>query len=459
MRRKEVTLFPKVLALAILLAGLLASSFCPPVAKADSTHGSRLGLETRADGYPRRLKLLYNPYGSVNWSTYKQYKAQLHSHSSQSDGNKSPEGVIDAYNSANFKVLCITDHDGPTGVYSPGPTWPWTRWGRDPSAVGMVAIEGNELTQQGKHHITSLYGSVGSSSLTNEDAWLADIDNQDGLAYFCHPSWHVNCSLDAYRFAKSLSWYKGLLSNHPCLLGLEILSPVGSDLNGVAYNMKLWDDILMDMADSRGVWGFGSDDAHYYPSRVGFGWNVVIVNKLTDAKVRAAFESGQFYFSYRYSTGDTCPSMDSLVVDEANGTISVKANNYTSIQWICNGTVVSTGTTIRYVDNAYITKYVRVTLRNGTAWTCLQPITFTVDTATPTDPAEVPSDAADTTTPTDPTGTIPDKDVDTAPSSNPTGAPNWFFAVMVMTAGLLVSGICIVVTLRACKPRWFRGSW
>lgn len=443
MSRKQGTLLANVLALAILLTGLLTLSLCPRVAK--------------ADGSPtRRLKILYNPYGYVNWSTYGQYKAQLHCHSNQSDGNMGPEGVIDAYSASGFKILSITDHDGPTGVYSADTTWPWSLWGRDTSTAGMIAIEGNELTEAGRHHISAYYGSFRSSSSTDEDAWLSDIDSHNGLAILSHPYYHTITSVPS--LPKSLSWYKNLLMNHPSLLGLEVFNYHVSALYSSDYDINLWDAILTDIADTGRVWGSGVDDAHLCPSDVGLGWNVVIVDKLTNANVKAAFQGGQFYCSSKSDLTDSCPSVESVVVDEASGMMSVEASNYTGIQWIADGAVTGTGTSIRYVDNNAINKYVRIALRNGTAWTCLQPITFTVDTALPSEPAGADNEGADNTTTTERTGTTPDKDMDTTPAANPAGGTNWLFVAIVVTAGVLVTGMSLAVVLRASNPRWFRGN-
>ena len=43
----------------------------------------------------------------------KQYKANLHSHSTLSDGKLSPEALIRAYRERGYSVLAITDHEAP----------------------------------------------------------------------------------------------------------------------------------------------------------------------------------------------------------------------------------------------------------------------------------------------------------------------------------------------------------
>ena len=43
----------------------------------------------------------------------KQYKANLHCHSTISDGNLTPEQLKEAYKGQGYSVLCITDHEIP----------------------------------------------------------------------------------------------------------------------------------------------------------------------------------------------------------------------------------------------------------------------------------------------------------------------------------------------------------
>ncbi len=413
MRREET--IARIYILLLAFACLIAVAFCPRVVEANSEQGLRVGVEASAGGYQRRLTLIYNPYRQVDWSTCGQHKAQLHCHSTQSDdGEKSPDFVIDAYQSADFGILCITDHDQPDGEHDTKTTWPWMRWGREPSSLGMVAIQGCEVARN-DYHVVSLYGGISSSASNSDDGWLTDIDSRGGSAFLCHPNLFTDCPLQPQTSNRSLSWYEDLLANHPSLLGLEVLTAAASSDAALSYNLELWDGVLTDIADRRHVWGFGSDDAHGY-SWVGLGWNVVLVDELTDSAVRAALSSGQFYFSCRPWTNRTCPSVDSLVVDEIRGTISVRANNYTSIEWTSSGRVIGTGNCLRYVDNPNINRYVRLTLRNGDAWTCLQPIAFA---------AEI------------------------VPEVSRGGSSGWFVAVMITAACLLMGAMYIVVRPRA----------
>ena len=64
--------------------------------------------------------IYYNPYESVNWDTVKQYKANFHTHTTESDGRMSPSEVINSYSNAGYRILVITDHDSLEEPIPPG---------------------------------------------------------------------------------------------------------------------------------------------------------------------------------------------------------------------------------------------------------------------------------------------------------------------------------------------------
>jgi hypothetical protein len=63
---------------------------------------------------------IVNPYTAVNWTTTNHFKANFHTHTTQSDGKLSPEEVITAYHDAGYQILALTDHSKNT--------WSWTKW-------------------------------------------------------------------------------------------------------------------------------------------------------------------------------------------------------------------------------------------------------------------------------------------------------------------------------------------
>lgn len=49
-------------------------------------------------------------YANVDWSTYKQYKTDLHSHTTGTDGTSTKKETIEKHYDYGFDILAITDH-------------------------------------------------------------------------------------------------------------------------------------------------------------------------------------------------------------------------------------------------------------------------------------------------------------------------------------------------------------
>ncbi|MFW6309228.1 MAG: PHP domain-containing protein, partial [bacterium] len=88
-----------------------------------------------------------NPYEDVNWENFEQYKSNLHTHTTESDGDSDPAEVIDGYHQLDYSILALTDHNNVT--------WTWESFDRDPEELGMIAIQANELSDT--HHIGSFF--------------------------------------------------------------------------------------------------------------------------------------------------------------------------------------------------------------------------------------------------------------------------------------------------------------
>ena len=62
---------------------------------------------------------IINPYEDVNWLTYKQYRADLHNHTTASDGTDTLKDMLEQQYEYGFDIAAVTDH----GVVDYG----WTR--------------------------------------------------------------------------------------------------------------------------------------------------------------------------------------------------------------------------------------------------------------------------------------------------------------------------------------------
>lgn len=148
---------------------------------------------------------MLNPYATIDWPKAVPHKANLHTHTTRSDGRLSPQEVIDEYRSQGYTILSITDHNMAT--------YPWTEFSRfepsefsrnrleeyvevfedrDPHALGMVAIAGNELSDH--HHAVSLFSDFETDARDIRQAMREMEDySEEALAFLAHPfhSWSL----------------------------------------------------------------------------------------------------------------------------------------------------------------------------------------------------------------------------------------------------------------------------
>ena len=383
-----------------------------------------------AIGIDSRNAVVINPYQGVDWGKFKQYKAALHIHTIQSDGQSMVDYVVNSYRKAGYSIMAITDHDifapnyhtRPTGgrdkarlpmeAASPYPkdpkpdnypantTWQWTDYGcSSPENLGMVGIEGNELTN--RHHINSFFNDTGFSKedfdekMDNwEDFELRNIMQRKGYAVINHPM------TDIRDHKKPLKWYIDLFKRHSSdyLLGIEITNAY--DLSVMEQDLNLWDNMLARLMPQRTVLGFGTDDMHgmSYPMQA---FSSFCLAELNQTLVKDAMKQGCFFacrssrrIDYRHeatstSAGralisrdgmDTFPVVERIDVDDVKGVITILAKDYDEIRWISSpktmrnmedykskeplepGNIVATGNTLNYRKTAGIKNYVRAEL-------------------------------------------------------------------------------------------------
>ena len=294
-----------------------------------------------------------NPYTDVDWDTVEYHKAQLHAHSNYPEteghgGQDPPETVIDDYHDAGYSVLALTGHE----YNIEATTWPWTDWERDPAALGMVAIQGAELggSEDGiGHDLLSYFSEMADTSDMSVDEVLDAIGERNGLAVFPHPS----------RYHDSGEWYEPFFRHYPQLLGVEVVNaadryPTGRDV---------WDDLQTRLGNDRAVWGFANDDYHGRAAGYTFdrSRNLLLLDELTEATVRAAMIEGRFVYQYvmEGEARDDPPTIAAIHHDADRGELLVESPDADEIQWASVGDVVATGPRLSYRDTPGVGAYVR----------------------------------------------------------------------------------------------------
>jgi predicted metal-dependent phosphoesterase TrpH len=203
-------------------------------------------------------------------------KGNLHTHTTNSDGRKTPQEAVAWYAEAGYDFVALTDHH------------------RIPSAADLTAVPsitvlaGEELNfvdrETGADYHVVCLGCRDTITLpakvTAMEA-VAQATAQAELAFVAHPYWCANEIDD-------------LLRAMP-LAGVEVFNTTCEKLNGKGLSVVHWDALL-----KRGIpaFGFAVDDAHW-SSRADYGeaWVCVKAEENQAAAIIAALARGEFYAS------------------------------------------------------------------------------------------------------------------------------------------------------------------
>jgi len=218
-------------------------------------------------------------------------RCALHAHTTNSDGDLSPEKLARHYEWAGYDVLAITDH--------------WVRT-VERSTRKLVVIPSTELNatcggREQDAHVLALGVDADPVIPENEFAPLPDVVSwivaNGGVPYVAHPYWS---GLRTEQF-----------EDCPGLAGIEVWN-AGCELEiGRGGSTVHWDEAL---ERGRLLWGIAADDSHHPGFDSGFAWTIVRAADRSQEAVLDALRSGGFYAS-------TGPSIDAVTVDEIAVTV------------------------------------------------------------------------------------------------------------------------------------------
>ena len=348
------------------------------------------------DGQTITPAISKNPYADIDWTTINQFKGNFHTHTTQS--NDASDGfttayVVDKYHAAGYKILSLTDHD-----YNP---YPWELFpqymsivpARDPAALGMLAVPGNELSKdntnswsertggQFNHHNDFFTGRQGQEFASLQESY-AYTYALGGMQIINHPGqyWSIDNTYSETQ-KDGPGWHANNFLTFPSLIGLEVYNQGNRRPN----DRILWDQILQRTMPHRPVYGYSCDDAHNN-DQLFRNYNFMLMEDLTTEELKDAMRKGESYFCYEPAgTGEgKAPRISAINVDETNKTITIHANGL--VHWIyatdktssaassARSTVVGIGNTFCYAG--YQGSYVRAFITNVFGETCTQPISF-----------------------------------------------------------------------------------
>jgi hypothetical protein len=281
-------------------------------------------------------------------------KGNLHTHTSQSDGDSTPQEVAAWYRDHGYGFLVITDHDKITRI---------------PAPEGLVLIDGEEVTDRLPKKPLHV-NAIGLRDVVKPGGGDSPVDvlqrNVDavraagGIALVNHPNFGWAFGAEELLQLRGVTLLE-IASGHPYV-----------NTEGPPSHEAMWDRLL---TAGRRVWGVAVDDSHHLKrpwdkdvALPGKAWVVVRTEKADAKSIVAALERGEFYAS----TG--------VELEEASGTcVKVKDQNgaHYRVQFIGSGGRVlqeTTGASAEYKprgDEGYVRA--KIINSNGLmAWT--QPV-------------------------------------------------------------------------------------
>lgn len=286
-----------------------------------------------------------SPYEGVNWSSFGQFKAALHTHTTNSDGSASLPDAVTAHYTQGYDILATTDHvwkrlpGATTELYKNFITTDYMQTsynGADLSALtaeriaeldagagrenrpmllvpysAELAIGGDPTPDEAN----VFFWGAGKNPIPvvpmawdrNIDTGLADANNSGGIFFINHPGRSTN----AMNFGGTLgqgadlpnnpsnmaTWvrrYVNLYLKYPAntLVGMEIFNRRDQDSR---HDRVLWDNILKTtIPEGRSFWGYANDDSHS-TGAVGINYNVMVMPSNSLDNFRSAMIEGRSY--------------------------------------------------------------------------------------------------------------------------------------------------------------------
>lgn len=313
-----------------------------------------------------------NPYESIKWDKVGQYKANFHTHTTMSDGEETPQSVVNFYANKGFKILAITDHNyyNTQGTE----TLPWSELSDVTNLKNLISIPGCEVTSSQDIH-----------SLFSKKNYLAPIATVEEAIQIGQDAGAVLSIDHPGRYSTPVETYVELYKKYSALISMEILN---GHSNGEGDPVKMWDDVLYSLMPGRAVWASGGDDYHYGDpaEKVGKYFNIMLLyeDNLNNVQVEKAYRSGQFFVG---ATNDArlyqLPVVKSISVNQDNGIITILAEGCKKVTWISGETREThdtEATGCKFILDARtlaregkMSKYVRIVFENDEGQVYSQP--------------------------------------------------------------------------------------
>ena len=201
------------------------------------------------------------------------YRVNLHTHTTVSDGRKTPEEAAKIYRDAGYDAIAITDH--------------WAFGEEHKSLDGLLIISGAEYdirvakTKEGLFHIVGIGMKENPKieiSATAQEA-IDKIKEVGGLAIIAHPAWSLNTPVQIMK-----------------LKGAEA-TEIYNSVSNIGMSRRPDSSVIVDMLGAQGVFYplLASDDTHYYEADTTLSRIEVAASELSAKAIMEAIRRGDFY--------------------------------------------------------------------------------------------------------------------------------------------------------------------
>lgn len=241
------------------------------------------------------------------------YKGNTHTHTLNSDGDSSPDGVVRWYREHGYNFLVLTDHNFLTEVSALN-----ALHGADEQ---FLVIKGEEVTDRfgskpihvNGLNVQRLVPPQGGSSVAEViQRNVNAVRSAEGVPHINHPNFGWAITPEDLEKIENDRLFE-IFNGHPL---------VNNEGGGGAPGLEeVWDILL---TGGKLLYGIAVDDAHHFKrpwapdaARPGQGWVVVRASKLTAGAILAALERGDFYAS-------TGVELTDYVLTAKEMTISIK---------------------------------------------------------------------------------------------------------------------------------------
>lgn len=328
---------------------------------------------------------IINPYESVDWNTWGVYKANLHTHSTASDGRIDLPDMVNLYYDLGYDVLAMTDH----GVINPGwnkdrKVYPpfnllqkcttmsdeeYTRitTGSDRGGRGMTDVTGGieiNMAVVSKTHVNGYFTESGAGVWGKENDYEtapAEIEKAGGYSVLNHVGDWVNSNNYPDRSHNDvfIKYFADIFIKYPSCLGMEIINNTD---NVTRADRALWDELLkVVIPKGRNIIVFADDDSEY-ESDVGRSFEMMMMPENNLENVKTAMVNGTFFACSKYArteigndfigTGEV-PLVKNIKVDQRANTIELtldQTRDCSAVEWVYDNKVIATGNKIDLND-------------------------------------------------------------------------------------------------------------